>query len=82
MIQLRWARLLRRAPWFACWFVAFSSCCSVLFGHPQETDILIADFESDTYGAWTTSGEAFGTCPHVEHCLVRCRSAAIGVSGS
>ncbi|AMV32176.1 Levanase precursor [Pirellula sp. SH-Sr6A] len=63
MIQLRWARLLRRAPWFACWFVAFISCCSVLFGQAQETDILIADFESDTYGAWTTSGEAFGTAP-------------------
>lgn len=31
-------------------------------GHAAD-DIVIADFEGDTYGAWTTTGEAFGTGP-------------------
>ncbi len=29
----------------------------------DEPDLLIADFEGDTYGAWTTTGEAFGPGP-------------------
>lgn len=31
-------------------------------GHAAD-DLLISNFESDTYGAWTTTGEAFGTGP-------------------
>jgi fructan beta-fructosidase len=30
---------------------------------PAADDILIADFEGDTYGAWTTTGDAFGPGP-------------------
>src|SRR6185436_3140407 len=38
-----------------------------LFGAPGRClaadDILIADFEGDTYGSWKTTGEAFGPGP-------------------
>ncbi|HEV2435278.1 MAG TPA: glycoside hydrolase family 32 protein, partial [Verrucomicrobiae bacterium] len=30
---------------------------------PQSTDIVIADFEQPTYGAWVTTGTAFGSGP-------------------
>jgi sucrose-6-phosphate hydrolase SacC (GH32 family) len=63
MIHLHWARLLRRAPWFACCVVALGPCFFAECGQAQEADLLIADFESDTYGTWTASGEAFGTAP-------------------
>ena len=32
-------------------------------GQPIKPDILIADFEAPDYGAWTTTGEAFGDGP-------------------
>src|ERR1700677_4755384 len=31
--------------------------------HAAPPDIVIADFESDTYGEWKTTGEAFGSGP-------------------
>lgn len=32
---------------------------------PAPDDILIADFESGSYGDWQVEGEAFGTCPGI-----------------
>ena len=32
-------------------------------GAAERADILIADFEGDTYGDWKTTGEAFGSGP-------------------
>jgi fructan beta-fructosidase len=46
-----------------------SLCAAVLLGLPviaaaaDRADILIADFEGDTYGDWKTTGEAFGKGP-------------------
>jgi sucrose-6-phosphate hydrolase SacC (GH32 family) len=36
---------------------------AALAGTPPRPDILIADFEGDDYGAWKTTGEAFGPGP-------------------
>src|SRR6478672_1246708 len=36
---------------------------AVLTAAADRPDILVADFEDDTYGDWTTTGTAFGTGP-------------------
>lgn len=37
--------------------------CAVLLGPARADDLVIADFEGTDYGAWRTTGEAFGTAP-------------------
>lgn len=44
--------------------VAACLVCRLPAGHAAE-EIVIADFEGDTYGAWTATGEAFGPGPAV-----------------
>lgn len=44
-----------------CYLAA--ACCLGLTGRAAEPDILIADFEGTDYGAWKTTGEAFGPGP-------------------
>jgi endoglucanase Acf2 len=47
---------------------------------PVSTNIVIADFEGDTYGpGWTTEGEAFGTGP--AHGIINGQSQVIGFEG-
>ncbi|RMF87731.1 MAG: 2,6-beta-D-fructofuranosidase [Planctomycetota bacterium] len=48
------------AAFVACVSFAASSVVAEQTGRP---DILIADFESETYGDWKTTGEAFGPGP-------------------
>lgn len=43
--------------------IALLSIPSLISAQVQRPDILIADFESPTYGAWTTTGESFGPGP-------------------
>ena len=44
-------------------FVPLIALCSTLLAKAATSDIVIADFEGDTYGDWKTSGEAFGSGP-------------------
>jgi fructan beta-fructosidase len=44
-------------------FATAALILAVLTSCKQRSDIVIADFESDNYGEWTTEGEAFGTGP-------------------
>jgi len=50
---------------FSCFFI----CLLILFitagafAQVQKNDILIADFEGDSYGEWQTTGSAFGRSP-------------------
>ena len=43
--------------------VAFALCVPLLAAAEPAKDIVIADFEGETYGDWKTTGEAFGTGP-------------------
>lgn len=52
---------LRRAVRAAGWALLLIAGASVA-AQPTD-DIVIADFEGETYGAWTASGEAFGAGP-------------------
>ncbi len=47
-------------PWMA-FFLLLVLCCGVV--RAAENDILIADFEGETYGDWKVEGEAFGPGP-------------------
>ena len=48
-------------------FLTSGMLCAAMFAAPTRStaanDILIADFEGETYGAWLTTGEAFGPGP-------------------
>src|SRR3954471_14247924 len=44
-------------------FALLIALCSTLLAKAAAPDIVIADFEGDTYGDWKTSGEAFGSGP-------------------
>jgi sucrose-6-phosphate hydrolase SacC (GH32 family) len=48
---------------FTMKFAPLIALCSTLLAKAGATDIVIADFEGDTYGDWKTSGEAFGSGP-------------------
>src|SRR5262245_49834943 len=37
--------------------------CATAFGAQAAEDILVADFEEDSYGQWQVEGTAFGTKP-------------------
>ena len=44
--------------------VLFLAMTTGLFAQtPQRTDIIIADFEGETYGDWKVQGTAFGASP-------------------
>jgi len=43
-------------------FATYLIAC-ILSNTADADDILIADFENNTYGSWTVSGEAFGPGP-------------------
>ena len=47
----------------ACVLVLLFASVAVQPGTSKTKDILIADFEGDTYGDWQATGEAFGTGP-------------------
>jgi sucrose-6-phosphate hydrolase SacC (GH32 family) len=44
------------------WFVVAMCCVSSVFGSVAE-DLVIADFEGDTYVGWQVTGQAFGSGP-------------------
>lgn len=46
-----------------CLFALFAICVASAVVRGQTNDIMIADFEGDTFGNWTTQGEAFGSGP-------------------
>ena len=54
-----------------CYFATLLACCIATSpntvraddGAANRADLLIADFEGDTYGEWTTEGDAFGRGP-------------------
>ncbi|MCJ7631888.1 hypothetical protein MUP77_05760, partial [Candidatus Bathyarchaeota archaeon] len=48
---------------FVCFFVVLCGCIAVRANATQREDILIADFEGETYGEWKVTGEAFGPGP-------------------
>jgi len=39
----------------------------------DDADLLIADFEGETYGAWKVTGDAFGPGRHAEPCPTKWR---------
>lgn len=39
--------------------------CSTCVSHANTSNLLIADFESESFGTWTTQGEAFGSGPTI-----------------
>ncbi len=45
------------------WSVVLLLCLPVIAGAADRPDIVIADFEGETYGDWKTTGTAFGTGP-------------------
>ena len=51
--------------WLICILAAMCGCWNLgsRASQPQAEDILIADFESETYGDWKLTGEAFGPGP-------------------
>src|ERR1051325_4171096 len=48
---------------FGMKFATLIALCSTLLAKAAAPDIVVADFEDDTYGDWKTSGEAFGSGP-------------------
>ena len=58
----------RRADSWSFFMRCFAACIAFLLlvlplAAAERPDILIADFEGDTYGDWKTTGTAFGTAP-------------------
>ncbi|MBN2269069.1 MAG: GH32 C-terminal domain-containing protein [Sedimentisphaerales bacterium] len=51
--------------WLICVLTALCGCAGVQrqASEPKRVDILIADFEGETYGDWRIEGEAFGPGP-------------------
>ena len=45
------------------WAVVVLLCLPAVAAAADRPEILIADFEGDTYGDWKTTGEAFGKGP-------------------
>lgn len=53
-----------RIAWPLLWFVlAISLTTSVARADEPRPDVVIADFEGDSYAPWTVEGTAFGTAP-------------------
>ncbi len=62
-------KVVKHAKLYAvlCWP---GGCCLSAFGTDDSVatssaDIVIADFESGTYGNWTVEGKAFGKVPYI-----------------
>lgn len=51
--------------WLICVLIMLCGCADVQSpaSGPKSVDVLIADFESETYGDWKVEGEAFGPGP-------------------
>ncbi|RLS49254.1 MAG: hypothetical protein DWH87_03910, partial [Planctomycetota bacterium] len=50
------------APWLCAAGVLLAPT-EVPAADPPRADLVIADFDGDSYGAWTVEGSAFGTAP-------------------